>query len=39
MVIDRQVSGGCGGAIYPFREGGGAEKLHGDPTIGPRPKV
>jgi len=28
-----------GGAIRPLSKDGGVEKLHGDPTVGPRPKV
>jgi len=28
-----------GGATRPLRRDGGVEELHGDPTVGPRPKV
>jgi len=28
-----------GGAIRPFPKDGGVEELHGDLTVGPRPKV
>jgi len=31
--------GGGGGATRPLPRDGGVEKLHGDPTVGPRPKV
>jgi len=30
---------GGGGATRPLPKAEGVEKLHGDPTVGPRPKV
>jgi len=30
---------GVGGATRPLPRDGGVEELHGDPTVGPRPKV
>jgi len=30
---------GTGGATRPLPRDGGVDKLHGDPTVGPRPKV
>jgi len=32
-------SGGAEGATRPIPRDGGIEELHGDPTVGPRPKV
>jgi len=32
-------SGNRGGATRPLPRDGGVEELHGDPTVGPRPKV
>jgi len=32
------VDCGGGGATQPFPRDGGVEKLHGDPTLGPRPQ-
>jgi len=31
--------GGVGDATRPLLRDGGVEELHGDPTVGPRPKV
>jgi len=31
--------GSDGGATRPLPMDGGVEELHGDPTVGPRPKV
>jgi len=31
--------GGGGSATRPLPRDGDVEKLHGDPTVGPRPKV
>ena len=31
--------GGGGGTTRPFPRDGGAEELHGDPIVGPHPKV
>jgi len=34
-----QRNHGGGGATRPLPRDGGMKKLHGDPTVGPRPKV
>jgi len=37
QIIKLLASGG--GATRPLTRDGGVEELHGDPTVGPRPKV
>jgi len=33
------LCGGGGGAIWPLPRDRSVKELHGDPTVGPRPKV
>ena len=33
------IAGDDGGTTRPLPRDGGAEELHGDPTVGPHPKV